>query len=78
MATATGNRIELMDKVRVSPTEDSAFEVKQFFGRQGTVYARTGDDLLVVFEHGVRLCLSPSEVQKVSGLAERLMEISKW
>lgn len=66
--------INLLDNVLVSPTEDSAFAIKEFAGRQGTVYAHSGDDLVVVFDHGVRLLLQPSEVRRVNGWDERVQE----
>ena len=74
MATATQEKINLLDNVCVWPTEDSAHDVKEFTGRQGTIYAHVGDDLCVVFEHGVRLCLSPAEVRVCSRWEERIEE----
>ena len=66
--------INLLDSVVVTPTEHSAFAIREYAGRQGTVYARAEENLAVIFDRGVRLCLLPSEVRRVNGWDDRVQE----
>lgn len=57
--------IEVLDNVMITPNKETPLVVREYAGQIATVYERSGSDILIVLDKGIRLCVSRSDISRV-------------